>query len=346
VHLGASPDAGYPWSGTRKNEIWETFRTIIRDAGEEKADLLLIAGDLFHRQPEPEELREINYLFASIPNTRVVLIAGNHDYIQPSSPYLNFEWAPNVACLFSRKCECVRFPEIQTEVYGLSYDRQEITEPLYDSLHPVKSRAFHILLAHGGDREHIPIDPKALASSGFDYIALGHIHKPTVLIPDKAVYPGALSPIDAGDEGPHGYIAGQTHGTQTEVHFVKKALREYVSCTVEADEEDTVFSIRDRVQAAIASRGPENLYKVTISGLRNPAIEYDTELIRSAGMILEVKDQSVPAFHMEELKTRYRGTLIGRYIESFEGKDLTDTEKKALRYGLEALLSDGARRQG
>lgn len=346
VHLGCEPDGRSEWSKERKRELWETFRSSVADADRMKADLVLIAGDLFHRTPDVEQLREVNYLLGSYPDVCFALIAGNHDCCSPGSAWESFEFAPNVAFLGSSETECIRFPSISCEVYGFSYDRAQITESRYDRLRPGKNEFFHILLAHGGDREHIPIDPKALASSGFDYIALGHIHKPTVLIPDKAVYPGALSPIDAGDEGPHGYIAGQTHGTQTEVHFVKKALREYVSCTVEADEEDTVFSIRDRVQAAIASRGPENLYKVTISGLRNPAIEYDTELIRSAGMILEVKDQSVPAFHMEELKTRYRGTLIGRYIESFEGKDLTDTEKKALRYGLEALLSDDARRQG
>ena len=29
VHLGASPDAGFPWSEERKNEIWDSFCNVI-----------------------------------------------------------------------------------------------------------------------------------------------------------------------------------------------------------------------------------------------------------------------------------------------------------------------------
>lgn len=41
---------------------------------------------------------------------------------------------------------------------------------------------------------------------------------------------------------------------------------------------------------------------------------------------------------MEELKERFRGQLIGRYIESFEGRKTEEVQQKALQYGLEALL--------
>ena len=126
VHLGAEPDSGRPWSRKRGDEIWNTFRTIIEDAREKKADLLLIAGDLFHDQPGREQLREVNYLFETIPRTRVVLMAGNHDFIQPGSAYLSFPWAANVTGLFAQTCECVRFPEIGTAVYGFSYYSRKI----------------------------------------------------------------------------------------------------------------------------------------------------------------------------------------------------------------------------
>ena len=38
----------------------------------------------------------------------------------------------------------------------------------------------NILVAHGGDEKHIPISKKRVAMSGFDYVALGHIHKPVM----------------------------------------------------------------------------------------------------------------------------------------------------------------------
>ena len=55
VHLGAVPDSGCPWSAFRENEIWETFVRVIDQIREEKIELLLIAGDLFHRQPLPSQ---------------------------------------------------------------------------------------------------------------------------------------------------------------------------------------------------------------------------------------------------------------------------------------------------
>ena len=77
VHLGAVPDRGCPWSKEREEEIWSTFRRVIAGIREDPVDLLFISGDLFHRQPLMRELKEVNYLFSTIPDTRVYLMAGN-----------------------------------------------------------------------------------------------------------------------------------------------------------------------------------------------------------------------------------------------------------------------------
>ena len=345
VHLGAAPDGRSDWSESRKKELWDTFRSCIADVRKEQVELLLIAGDLFHRQPLPQELKEVNYLFSTINRTRVVLIAGNHDYLRPDSAYLSVPWSRNVACLFSRECECVRFPEINTEVYGLSYYRQEIPEPLYDGLHPVKGDAFQVLLAHGGDSMHIPFQKEELAHSGFDYVAFGHIHKPQELIPNRMIYAGALSPIDRGDTGPHGYVLGTWEKGRVSARFVPKAKREYVNLTLEVRESDTTFSLRDQLEQLIEKRGWQHIYRVTLQGKRDPMTHFDTEKLMEYGMVLEVEDRTVPAFHLDELKRRYGGQLVGRYIESFEGHDRSSVEELALQYGLEALLCQDGRKR-
>lgn len=71
VHLGVTPDAGMPWSETRSRDIWNSFRFMIEQARRQQADLLLIAGDLFHRQPLKRELKEIAAWFAEIPDTEI-----------------------------------------------------------------------------------------------------------------------------------------------------------------------------------------------------------------------------------------------------------------------------------
>ena len=90
VHLGAVPDRGCPWSDKRENEIWETFRRVIAGIRENPVDLLFIAGDLFHRQPLPYELKEVNDLFSGIPETRVYLMAGERDYLKRKFFLQNF----------------------------------------------------------------------------------------------------------------------------------------------------------------------------------------------------------------------------------------------------------------
>ena len=102
VHLGAVPDRGCLWSSRREEEIWETFRRVIAGIREDPVDLLFISGDLFHRQPLMRELKEVNYLFSTIPDTRVYLMAGNHAFISRDSFNNTIELNSNLIFFRSR----------------------------------------------------------------------------------------------------------------------------------------------------------------------------------------------------------------------------------------------------
>ena len=79
VHLGAQPDAGPAYTEKRPEELWAAFEHVVGVCRTERTDLLLIAGDLFHRQPLLRELKEVNYLFSTLSHTQVVLIAGKSE---------------------------------------------------------------------------------------------------------------------------------------------------------------------------------------------------------------------------------------------------------------------------
>ena len=140
IHWGMIPDSDKPWGKKREQAIRLTFQGIIEDARDSRADLLLISGDLFHRQPLARDLKEVNYLFSTIPGTRVVVIAGNHDRIRKSSALLSFTWAPNVTFLMGEELSSVYFEELNTEVYGFSYHTAEITEAKADNISLPASR--------------------------------------------------------------------------------------------------------------------------------------------------------------------------------------------------------------
>ena len=126
VHWGMTPDADKPWGKERAQAIRDTFKAIIDHAGAVKADCLFISGDLFHRQPLMRDIKEVNYLFSTIPHVRVVMIAGNHDKIRENSSILSFSWSPNVTFLADPVLSSVYFDDINTEVYGFSYHTTEI----------------------------------------------------------------------------------------------------------------------------------------------------------------------------------------------------------------------------
>ena len=339
THLGATPDIGFRWSGERKSEIWESFRRMIQKAEQEQLDLLLIAGDLFHRQPLLRELKEVNYLFSTLTKTKVVFIIGNHDFLKKDSYYRGFLWNENVTCLAGEECEKVSFPELQTTVYGLSYHSREIREPLYHGLAPAEDDSYSILLAHGGDEKHIPMDKRRLLDSGFDYIALGHIHKPQILEMNRMIYAGALEPLDHNDTGVHGFIYGSYEAGALKTAFIPWAVREYQVLELEADEQTTDFSMQERIRDLIREKGTQHIYKIRITGIRSPEMIFQTELYGKLGNVIKVIDDSEPAYDFDRLSRQHKEDIIGCYIDRLRSEQMGEMERRALFIGVQALLN-------
>lgn len=300
--------------------------------------MLLIAGDLFHRQPLLRELKEVNYLFAQIPETQVFLMAGNHDYLKLDSYYRTFSWTENVHMFKGKEVSCVEVPELELAVYGCSYFAKEITEPIYDTTLPQKRQKYEILLAHGGDEKHVPLKRNKIASLGYDYVALGHIHKHQELIPQKAVYPGALEPIDKNDTGKHGYIEGEIRAGGTRNVFVPCAAREYIHQDIEVRQEMTGFGLKNFIAETIAQAGTQNIFKLTLTGLRDPEIEFDLSNMDKYGNIIEIIDSTSPAYDFQKLYEQNADNIIGKYIESFKESDKNSAEFSALCEGIQALM--------
>ena len=219
VHLGAVPDSGCPWSAFRENEIWETFVRVIDQIREEKIELLLIAGDLFHRQPLPSQTERVSQLFASIPDTEVVWMAGSHDYLREDSAYRKVKWTKNVHGFLSEKPEVISLEKLHTKVYGCSYEHSEVTEAIYSSIRPEDQLGIHILLAYGGDETHIPM--KKEDGAGFDYVACGHIHQPEMLAENRIVMAGRFSGTHppGRDRNPRGCLRRDHRGRTGAVSY-------------------------------------------------------------------------------------------------------------------------------
>ncbi|WP_167955659.1 metallophosphoesterase family protein [Anaerosporobacter faecicola] len=342
VHLGMQPDLRRDWSKERGKEIWKTFENVINRCEEEQIDLLLIAGDLFHKQPLLRELKEVNYLFGRLTKTHVVLMAGNHDYISHTSNYLHFPWNARVHMFEQEQLTDIYIEELNTRIYGLSYCNRDITESKYDISVLQNQQEIRILLAHGGDEKDIPMDFRKMQSLGYHYIALGHIHKPAKITGQMA-YAGSLEPLDKTEIGEHGYVEGEITeseiGYQTSIRFVPFSQRQYRLLTIEGNPTMTQLEWLDTIKECMRSQGLQHTYLIVLEGARDPEITLEEEEILSLGRIIEVSDQTVPDYDFEALQRENQDNIIGMFIDQVNGLDYEDDIiNQALFLGVKALM--------
>ncbi|MCR5704040.1 MAG: metallophosphoesterase [Eubacterium sp.] len=339
VHLGANPESKTEWGKNRGDELWSTFERLIKKIKVEPVDLLIIAGDLFHRQPLLRELKEVDYLFSTIPDTTVVLCAGNHDAIKKGSFYRDFKWSSNVKFLGDRDIQKVELPDLNLCIYGLSYYENEITDPLYDHIIVDEPEKINVLVAHGGDEKHIPMNRKKMAMSGFDYVAMGHIHIPDIDEKNKMAYCGTLEPIDCGDIGERGYISGVLEKERLDLEFVPFAKRNYMELKFSIHPKMTSMELRHRLRDLIEEQGADNMYRIQIEGYRDPDFDVFLSGIEEIGNIVSIEDLSVPDFDFQELYEGNKDNILGMFIKKhLDAEPLEAMEQKVLYYGTKALL--------
>ena len=319
IHWGMIPDADKPWGKERAQAIKDTFRSIVDYAREKEADCLFISGDLFHRQPLARDLKEVNYLFSTIPTVKILLIAGNHDRIRENSALLSFSWAPNVTFLMEDHLTSHYFEDINTEVYGFSYHKAEIKEPLLEG-YPGSLKQPHPN-PHGSRRGCLP-SAHELQQPGTVSIFLHrpwHIHKPQVMAERKMAYCGSPEPLDITETGPHGFFFGEIHPTTrkiTHLEFVPISSLQYIPLAVNVTPDTTNGELADRIAREIEKRGDKNIYRFRIKGMRDPETEFDLGLLLSRFRIGEIIDDSEPQYDFSALFAQHSSDMIGFFIQA------------------------------
>lgn len=338
IHLGAKPDKGYGWSREREKEIYTSFYAALEKARRERVDLVLISGDLFQTPPTHKQLQEINTQFAKLSPIKIVYIAGEHDFVEPDSASDLFSFSSNIIFLRDVKKQTHYIEEIDTWVYGISYDRGKITAPMYDELIPEGEEGIHILLAHGGDREHSPMDFEKLKWSGFDYVALGHRHTPQTLVEDLMTYSGSLEPLDPTEEGEHGYMYGEITEEKRIVQFISHAKRKYISFTIKVSLEMTTEEISDKIEEEILNLGEENFYTIILEGNFEGKLDLSYFELDDRYRILSIVNQTKVYESLDLLYEQNKDNILGSLILERKKEDISQLEEDALEYAIEALL--------
>ena len=344
VHLGINPDADKPWSKDRAYDIKETFENVIEKCKEVNCDLLLIAGDLFHRQPLIADLNEVNDLFKTIPYTHVVIIAGECDRIKENSAVLGFTFNENVHYITAEFPTELEIEDLNVVIHGFSYHAQEISMSYVDSISFSKDDRTHILIAHGGDLRHIPIDYTLLQSKGFTYCALWHLHQYQVIEKDSIIYPGSLEPLSVNEAEEHGIIIGEINTltkTMISTDFVPMAKVQYFPLKITINENITTEQLIESIENVVKERGVNNIYKLRLEGSKSIDMDFEAADLDDSIKIAEFIDNTIPKYDFVKLSKEHPQDMIGAFIRSFNNtklEDMSETERKALFYGINALL--------
>lgn len=170
---------------------------------EEKVDFIVLAGDIYdgiERGARAQLSLRRQLLRLQAHGIAVYMAFGNHDPVDSGSD-IAITWPDNLFRFsidpetFSLERDGVQFGEITGVSFKTREERRNLAHLFPDS----RSDLFSIAVLHanvGGSQEHGNYAPAALTDllgKGYDYWALGHIHKRSVLSESPLViYPGNI----------------------------------------------------------------------------------------------------------------------------------------------------------
>lgn len=187
VHIGKKFHKLGHKGDTLRQRIFKSFVTALALAIEEKADLVVIAGDLFDsNRVSPATVRSVTSELNRIAHIPVVILPGTHDCYDLHSVYRRKEWelCPHVRIFTENMPQTFTFPNTGVAVHGVANRSNKGPESPLGGLKPSENAVFNLAVAHGslkipgrtGEDDYI-FTQEEIKQSGMDYIALGHWHR-------------------------------------------------------------------------------------------------------------------------------------------------------------------------
>jgi DNA repair protein SbcD/Mre11 len=318
----------------RRASLRAAFEGIVRRAGEWSADVLLIAGDLVeHDRLTRETVDFLRGQFESIPDVQIFIAPGNEDPYTIESVYATEAWPSNVHIFNKSTWSSVPICGGAAIVHGFGFDSPYISQnPFGDLELPDDSgEVIHIAVAHGSEKNHLPVGKEACAPflaaeavvPGLHYMALGHYHESVEITGNfdtRVWYSGALEGMSFLETGEHHYLEVEIDDGNHSVDVRRVQASDVVYCNEDltCDGYTTSQEVIEAIRAIGKGQEGRVIGRFTLRGLCVPAIQSEIGLIHDAVSLefehLELFDGTTPAEDYEELARE--DTSLGEFVRT------------------------------
>ncbi len=324
----------------RRSEQLETVGRICNLAKD--ADVLLLCGDLLDTNEfDKNTMDNLCAGFQKIPDTKVFIVLGNHDPFTENSPF-RMVCLPDNVHIFGNKLERVSLP--QADIYGMSYsnDMPRLTDITIEQ--PDK---LNILLFHGelNGSQYYSVSEAEIGASGFDYIAMGHVHAFSGL--QRAhktwyAYPGVPEPTGFDETGEKGIICGTIEKNFCGLRFEKTCKRQYRTIAIELNCPSSYEEIVSLILEQAVERN--DLYKIVLKGFVSLDFIIHTEVLQEklqdSLYFCKIRNQTRLPVPYEAIAEQY--SLRGIFVKNMLAKIRQEPEREdelmlALQAGLAAM---------
>jgi DNA repair exonuclease SbcCD nuclease subunit len=329
----------------RRLDQRKAFKKVIEYIKENKIPYLFIAGDLYDNEYIREStVNYINECFKEIPETLIYITPGNHDPYLKNSYYNKFNWNDNVK-IFTSNIEKIETKDF--DLYGYGFEDFYMNSSKIEELQIENKDRINIFITHssldGGyddQREYNTISSSKLKQIGFDYVALGHIHKCNLSETNKnIIYPGSTVSLGFDELGEHGMIVGNIEKGNVTTEFVKIDDKEFKEIEINITDINTIEELLEKIwQLEIKEN---ELYKIILIGNRNFEINvYKLYKLIEIRNVIKIKDKTQIGYDLNKIANdnTLKGIFAKEMLNKIEGGNI-DNEllEKAIEIGMDAL---------
>lgn len=300
---------------------------LVELANERECHMLLLAGDVFDSEEvHPETVKALQDALTGF-HGQVFIAPGNHDPYTETSVWAQCQWPDNVY-IFQEDYACFNMEYLGCRVHGGAF----LQEQCHVLLPRVKRQGYLQIGVYHGDCVTVSpyrrIEKEEIGHSGFDYLALGHIHKRSMPAKQGKTWygwPGVTMGRGFDETGTCGALYVQLSEGQCQTEFLPLEAPRYLTMVIAPD---------TPLQLPADS---ENIHcRMRFVGQREPMdVQALYETCAPHFLSLQILDETEPLPDLWEACGD--GTLRGMALDVIRKHEDPDLAELAAKYLLAAL---------